>query len=409
MDHIIEKTYTRENNQFFIGTLFGRFNHNRAQILDITVMVILIVVLTVVLLLYRATQVPTIQEKASKVLNSLWTTEATTGTESLLFNKDSGFSFSDIIGTFFCYMNKSINYGDGLKFNAFAHTVDKMDFLFGKNKWKLFLYIPASQGGTSSNCFYFDPSGSMSGVNRDIRSIASTIDPTAVSHNIDSWTSCEINNGDQSCKGYCPYTPSNCYPVAQNDENWLGEAMDIANNPSLCGWDKNTPHKNLFLSSDELPGSCKWNSYFIKDTCYPASKDSIKRVVNCMNATVKALNKAGITVYYIYPSEESACNETEKKVLEWAAYNLSVRTGGAVIKTAEGAEKLKSDLKKYMGSSTKSFLIITSNSFKVVKLGSIEFNESLRMLKAYKSVDFVTTLPCRTDEFIRGTLFYYSG
>lgn len=370
----------------------------RSQTTDIIAIVFISIVLLLSIVIYRSIQVPSVKDSAAKVADTIASTQVAFGTESFLLGRDKGASISTLIGTYLCYKNNTINFSESpnMIYNFQSTITKRLDYIFGKNKWAILLYT-SNFAGSSNACFYFDKTGSMDSILTKVNDIATEIDPTSKINTIYSYTSCKND------RTVCTSGTASCLGIFQPQEDWIGQAIDVAEHPEQkCPKWKPNEKKILFISSDELPGTCTKNF----GSSYISDKKIGEEIVNhCTQTAVNILNKAGITVYFIWPDDGfQQCSNSEYYYLLKGARNLSKGTGGKLINLSDNIDSLKQTFSKYMGSEKSEFYII--NSHEIKNVSSLKNILSAFTSKDYKSVDFIDNMPCTPNGIIFGTLFY---
>ncbi|MEM2121353.1 MAG: hypothetical protein QXU20_01700 [Candidatus Woesearchaeota archaeon] len=370
----------------------------KAQSAEFISIVLLIIVITLFALFNKLSAGKKSISSIQTLTTEVKTTDVQLVTVVLPYTTKLGIPISELLGTLSCYGNDTVDYGAGIKISILQEIRTRLDELYGKDNWVLFLKSGIIE--FPELYFYVDSSGSMKETINAVDAAMRSISPKYKKVTIAQLTNAKgaYSNGKDDLK--CGLG-DNHEPSCDWEENWGGAVAFIAKNgpPPYDGWNE-TEEKIIFISSDEE--SCSSDLEFVygrirTSFCGPCCHNTPGNTPAYAELGLKAAKENEVRVYFLVPpnlylNNPQRWQDSVKKLCE--------ETGGKMIKVkTDNPAALRDEIARNVKITEKS-LYVTS---------SYNGTEKRIPQKDFMSYDFVYPLPCSPSKRGEGSLMVARG
>jgi len=366
----------------------------KAQSAEFISIVLLIIVITLFALFNKLSGAKKSITNVQTLTTEVKTTDVQLVTVVLPYTTKLGIPFSELLGTLSCYGNDSVDYGSGIKISILQEIRTKLDELYGKDNWVLFLKSGIIE--FPQLYYYIDNSNSMAETINTVDAAMRSITPKYKKVTFAELTNAKgaFSNGwdDLKC-GLGDNHDFNC----DWEENWGGAVAFIAKNgpPPYDGWNE-SEEKIIFVSSDEEScssdlqlGQYRW--------CAPCCRNTPGNTPAYAELGIKAAKENEVRVYFLRPPKVYLNNPQR---WEESIKKLCEETGGKVIRVnIDNPAALRDEITKNVEITYKSLYVTSSYNGTEKKIPK----------KDFMSYDFVYPLPCSPAKRGEGSLMVARG
>ncbi|MGC8929705.1 MAG: hypothetical protein ACP5OZ_04210 [Candidatus Woesearchaeota archaeon] len=371
---------------------------SKAQSAEFISIVLLIIVITLFALFNKLSSGKKSITNIQTLTTEVKTTDVQLVTVVLPYTTKLGIPLSELLGTLSCYGNDTVDYGAGIKISILQEIRTKLDELYGKDNWILFLKSGIIE--FPPLYFYVDSSNSMSttinAVDAAMRSISSKYKKVTIAELTTAKGAFSNGRDDLKC-GLGDNHDFNC----DWEENWGGAVAFVAKNgpPPYDGWNE-SEEKIIFISGDEESCSSDLMIVYYGGRmlfCGGCCHNTPGNTPAYAELGLKAAKENGVRVYFLVPpqlflNDPKRWQESVKKLCE--------ETGGQMIRVnVDNPTALRDQIAKNVEITYKSLYITSSYNGTEKKIPD----------KDFMSYDFVYPLPCSPSKRGEGSLMVARG